>query len=91
MATYARFMAADGDVIDDGIAVYFAGPASYTGEHVVELQAHGSPVLLRQLTDRCIQLGARQARPGEFSERAFLNGKLGPGPGRSGGRPDCGR
>ena len=76
MATYARFMAADGDVIDDGIAVYFAGPASYTGEHVVELQAHGSPVLLRQLTDRCIQLGARQARPGEFSERAFLNGKL---------------
>ncbi len=75
-ATYARFMAADGDVIDDGIAVYFAGPASYTGEHVVELQAHGSPVVLRQLTDRSIQLGARQARPGEFSERAFLNGKL---------------
>jgi len=76
MATYARFMAADGDVIDDGIAVYFAGPASYTGEHVVELQAHGSPVLLRQLTARCVELGARQARPGEFSERAFLNGKF---------------
>ncbi len=76
MATYARFMAADGEVIDDGIAVYFAGPASFTGEDVVELQAHGSPVLLRGLTARCIQLGARQARPGEFSERAFLNGKL---------------
>ena len=75
-ATYARFMAADGEVIDDGIAVYFAGPASYTGEDVAELQAHGSPVVLRQLTDRSIQLGARQARPGEFSERAFLNGKL---------------
>lgn len=76
VAMYARFMAADGDVIDDGIAVFFSGPASYTGEDVVELQAHGSPVLLRQLTARCIQLGARQARPGEFSERAFLNGKL---------------
>ncbi|MGV8942816.1 tRNA uridine-5-carboxymethylaminomethyl(34) synthesis GTPase MnmE [Thermomonas sp.] len=75
-ATYARFLDVDGEVIDDGIAMYFAGPASYTGEDVVELQAHGSPVLLRQLTARCIQLGARQARPGEFSERAFLNGKL---------------
>jgi tRNA modification GTPase len=75
-ATYARFMTADGDVIDDGIAIYFVGPASYTGEDVVELQAHGSPVLLRQLLARCIEVGARQARPGEFSERAFLNGKL---------------
>lgn len=75
-ATYARFKDADGEVIDDGIALYFIGPASYTGEDVVELQAHGSPVLLRQLTKRCIQLGARQARPGEFSERAFRNGKL---------------
>ncbi len=75
-ATYARFMAADGDVIDDGIALYFEGPASYTGEDIVELQAHGSPVLLRQLVTRCIEAGARQARPGEFSERAFLNGKL---------------
>ncbi|MEO6227108.1 MAG: tRNA uridine-5-carboxymethylaminomethyl(34) synthesis GTPase MnmE [Thermomonas sp.] len=75
-ASYARFMAADGEVIDDGIAIYFAAPASYTGEDVVELQAHGSPVLLRQLVARCIDVGARQARPGEFSERAFLNGKL---------------
>ncbi len=75
-ATYARFRAADGEVIDDGIALYFAGPASYTGEDVVELQAHGSPVVVRQLVARCIEMGARQARPGEFSERAFLNGKL---------------
>ncbi len=76
IATYTRFKAADGATIDDGIALYFAAPASYTGEGVVELQAHGSQVLLRQLVARCIELGARQARPGEFSERAFLNGKL---------------
>jgi tRNA modification GTPase len=76
VVAYARFRGADGAVIDDGIALYFAGPASYTGEDVVELQAHGSPVLLRQLVAGCIQAGARQARPGEFSERAFLNGKL---------------
>ena len=75
-ASRARFVGADDEVIDDGIALYFAAPASFTGEDVVELQAHGSPVLLRQLTTRCIQLGARQARAGEFSERAFLNGKL---------------
>ena len=73
---YARFSDAAGDIIDDGIAVYFRAPASYTGEDVAELQAHGSPVLLRQLVARCIALGARQARAGEFSERAFLNGKL---------------
>ncbi|MEO6154516.1 MAG: tRNA uridine-5-carboxymethylaminomethyl(34) synthesis GTPase MnmE [Thermomonas sp.] len=76
MATHTRFKAADGEIIDDGIALYFPAPASYTGEDVVELQAHGSQVLLRQLVARCIELDARQARPGEFSERAFLNGKL---------------
>jgi len=76
IAQYARFSDAAGDIIDDGIAVYFRAPASYTGEDVAELQAHGSPVLLRQLVVRCIALGARQARAGEFSERAFLNGKL---------------
>ena len=75
-AQYARFSDEAGDAIDDGIALYFAAPASYTGEDVAELQAHGSPVVLRQLVSRCIGLGARQARPGEFSERAFLNGKL---------------
>lgn len=75
-AHYARFRDADGEVMDDGIALYFPGPRSFTGEDVVELQGHGSPVVLQQLVARCITLGARQARPGEFSERAFLNGKL---------------
>ena len=75
-ARYARFLGADGDTIDDGIALYFKAPASFTGEDVVELQAHGSPVVLEQLVQRCVELGARRARPGEFSERAFLNGKL---------------
>ena len=75
-ARYARFSDATGETIDDGIALHFAAPASYTGEDVVELQAHGSPVLLQQLVARCCALGARMARAGEFSERAFLNGKL---------------
>ena len=75
-ARYARFRDADGSVIDDGIALYFPGPASFTGEDVVELQGHGSPVLLAALRARCCVLGARLARAGEFSERAFLNGKL---------------
>ncbi|WP_115572260.1 tRNA uridine-5-carboxymethylaminomethyl(34) synthesis GTPase MnmE [Xanthomonas campestris] len=75
-ARYARFRDAQGEVIDDGIAVWFPAPHSFTGEEVVELQGHGSPVLLRQLVARCIAVGARQARAGEFSERAFLNGKL---------------
>ena len=75
-AHYAKFRADDGEVIDDGIALYFPGPRSFTGEDVVELQGHGSPVVLRQLLARCIELGARQARAGEFSERAFLHGKL---------------
>jgi len=75
-AEYARFGDDDGEILDDGIALHFAAPASYTGEDVVELQAHGSPVVLRQLVARCCALGARHARPGEFSERAFLNGKL---------------
>jgi tRNA modification GTPase len=75
-AQYARVGAADGETIDDGIAIYFAAPHSYTGEDVVELQAHGSPVLLARLLRRCVGLGARQARPGEFTERAFVEGKL---------------
>ncbi|KAF1694181.1 tRNA uridine-5-carboxymethylaminomethyl(34) synthesis GTPase MnmE [Pseudoxanthomonas koreensis] len=75
-ATRAEFSEADGAVIDDGIVLVFPGPHSFTGEDVAELQAHGSPVLLRRLVQRCCELGARPARPGEFSERAFLNGKL---------------
>ncbi|MBL8262878.1 MAG: tRNA uridine-5-carboxymethylaminomethyl(34) synthesis GTPase MnmE [Xanthomonadaceae bacterium] len=75
-AHYARFADEAGETLDDGIAVYFAAPASYTGEDVVELQGHGSPAVLREVLSRCLALGARTARPGEFSERAFLNGKL---------------
>lgn len=72
----ARFRDAEGETIDDGIVLFFRAPASFTGEDVVELQAHGSPVVLRELVRRCIELGARQALAGEFSQRAFLNGRL---------------
>lgn len=75
-AHYARFHDEHGETLDDGIALYFKAPASYTGEDVVELQTHGSPAVLQQLLARCCALGARMARAGEFSERAFLNGKL---------------
>ena len=75
-AHHARFADMDGETIDDGIALLFTAPASYTGEDVVELQAHGSPVVLQELVARCCTLGARMARPGEFSERAYLNDKL---------------
>ncbi|HEY9131097.1 MAG TPA: tRNA uridine-5-carboxymethylaminomethyl(34) synthesis GTPase MnmE [Dyella sp.] len=66
----------EGELIDRGLLLYFPAPASYTGEHVLELQGHGSPVLLDALLRRACELGARLARPGEFTERAFLNGKL---------------
>jgi tRNA modification GTPase len=75
-ATYARFLAADGSTLDEGIALYFAAPHSFTGENVLELQGHGGPVVLNLLLQRCVELGARLAGPGEFSRRAFLNGKL---------------
>jgi tRNA modification GTPase len=75
-AQHVRFHDVDSEIIDDGIALLFAAPASYTGEDVAELQAHGSPAVLQALVARCCELGARMARPGEFSERAFLNGKL---------------
>ena len=75
-AIRALFTEAGGEAIDDGIVIAFPGPHSFTGEDVAELQAHGSPVLLRRLVERCCELGARPARPGEFSARAFLNGKV---------------
>lgn len=75
-AHFARFRDADATVIDEGIALLFAAPASYTGEDVLELQGHGGAVVLQQLLRRCLALGARAARPGEFTERAFLEGKL---------------
>jgi len=75
-AYYCAFRDAGGEPIDRGLLLYFKGPRSYTGEDVLELQTHGSPVVLRLLLARLVELGARHARPGEFSERAFLNGKL---------------
>ena len=89
VATYLPFLAADGSALDQGLALYFPAPHSYTGESVLELQAHGGPVLLQLLLARCLEAAAeagadgrprlpalRLAGPGEFTERAFLNGKL---------------
>ena len=64
------------DVIDQGLALYFPGPNSFTGEDVLELQGHGGPVIMDRLLKACLRAGARMARPGEFSERAFLNNKI---------------
>ncbi len=75
-ATLARFLDKTGEPIDVGLAIFFAGPHSYTGEHVLELQGHGGPVIVEALVERCVELGARRARPGEFTERAFLNDKI---------------
>lgn len=75
-ASHRRFEDDTGGTIDDGLVLAFPAPRSFTGEDVVELQGHGGPVVLQALVRRCCELGARQARPGEFSERAFLNGKL---------------
>jgi tRNA modification GTPase len=79
-ATYLPFRAADGTPIDQGLAIHFPAPNSYTGEDVLELQAHGGPVVLQLLLARCLEAGAgmglRLARPGEFTERAFLNDKI---------------
>ena len=75
-ATFARFIDGGGGVIDEGIALYFAAPHSFTGEHVLELQGHGGPAVLDLILQRCVELGARLAGPGEFTRRAYLNGKL---------------
>src|SRR3982750_3041156 len=75
-ATLSRFVGGAGHPIDIGIALFFPGPLSYTGEHVLELQGHGGPVIVEQLVGRCLELGARRARPGEFTERAFHNDKI---------------
>ncbi|MDW5375931.1 tRNA uridine-5-carboxymethylaminomethyl(34) synthesis GTPase MnmE [Halomonas sp. HP20-15] len=75
-AFYGAFTGASGQAIDEGIALYFPGPHSFTGEDVLELHGHGGTVLMDLLLERCVNLGARLARPGEFSERAFLNDKL---------------
>ncbi len=75
-ATYGLFQDGTGETVDSGIALFFTAPRSYTGEDVLELHAHGSPVVLDRLVERIVTLGARLARPGEYTERAFLNGKL---------------
>lgn len=75
-AAYLPFLDADGQTLDQGIAIYYSAPNSYTGEEVLELQAHGGPALLQILLTRCLSLGARQAAPGEFTRRAYLNEKM---------------
>ncbi len=75
-ATYARFLNEAGESLDDGIVLWFPAPHSFTGEYVIELQGHGGPQVLQLVLERCVELGARLAQPGEFSRRAFLNGKL---------------
>ena len=75
-AAYLDFKQANGDLIDRGIAIFYPNPHSYTGEDVLELQAHGGTALMQILLARCIELGARQAEPGEFTRRAYLNDKI---------------
>ena len=75
-AHYCSFYDTQGDCIDKGLVLYFKSPHSFTGEDVVELQGHASPIVLQQLLSLCVSFGARLARPGEFTERAFLNNKI---------------
>lgn len=75
-ATLLPFRDGDGTLLDEGLAIHFPAPHSYTGEDVVELQGHGGPVVLREILRRCMDLGARLAEPGEFTRRAFLNERL---------------
>ena len=76
VAHYLPFLDEYNSILDKGIAIFFAAPHSYTGEHVLELQAHGGPVSLELILQRILKLGVRRARPGEFTERAFLNDKM---------------
>jgi len=75
-AGFTHFVDAGGKPIDEGILIYFPAPHSFTGEDVIELQGHGGPIVLQLVLARCLELGARLAEPGEFSRRAFLNGKM---------------
>ncbi|MCF8178508.1 MAG: tRNA uridine-5-carboxymethylaminomethyl(34) synthesis GTPase MnmE [Sulfuritalea sp.] len=75
-ATLCDFLGTGGCAIDQGISLYFPSPNSFTGEDVLELQGHGGPVVMQMLLARCVELGARVAEPGEFTQRAFLNDKL---------------
>ena len=73
---YCSFYNDEGELLDKGLLLFFKGPHSFTGEDVIELHGHGSPIVLDRILKACILLGARLARPGEFSERAFLNDKM---------------
>src|SRR5215510_13442935 len=75
-AVLTDFLDANRTAIDSGLALFFPGPRSYTGEDILELQAHGGPAVLQLLLRRCVALGARLAQPGEFTRRAFLNDKM---------------
>lgn len=75
-ATFSNFLNSQGELLDQGLALYFPAPNSFTGEDVLELQGHGGPVVMDLLLNAILTLGVRIARPGEFSERAFLNGKI---------------
>lgn len=75
-AQFSSFLDAEGQAIDQGIALFFPAPHSFTGENVLELQGHGGPAVMQLLLQRCLELGARLAQPGEFTQRAFLNDKL---------------
>ena len=76
VATISTFRDSHGGVIDQGLALYFPAPHSYTGEDVLELQGHGGPAVMQLLLRQCLALGCRIAQPGEFTERAFLNDKI---------------
>jgi tRNA modification GTPase len=76
LANYTAFVDAQGESLDQGIALFFPAPHSYTGEDILELQGHGGMAVLQLVLQRCLELGARLAEPGEFTKRAFLNGKL---------------
>lgn len=76
LATYRQFLDADGRAIDSGLVLWFPEPNSFTGESVAELHGHGGPMVMSMLTEAAVRMGARRAEPGEFSQRAFLNGRL---------------
>ncbi|MCL4158874.1 UNVERIFIED_CONTAM: hypothetical protein GTU68_030959, partial [Idotea baltica] len=75
-ASHRLFKDSNQQTLDDGVAIFFPTPNSFTGEDVLELQGHGGQIVLDMVLKRCLELGARIAKPGEFSERAFLNDKL---------------
>src|SRR5579863_7339908 len=76
IAHYNNIYNSDNEVIDSGVLINFKAPHSFTGEDVIEIQGHGSPIVLAMIIKRCLQLGCRMALPGEFSRRAYLNGKM---------------